>query len=99
MQMQPRNSLFWNHKYHRLQTAKKPQQDIFIRDAVDKLTQMFGTQVRIQTGKKKSKLEIEFYSNEDLERIMGTMLERQQRTKQAKMDALRQFSQTGKFTV
>ena len=78
---------------------EKPQQDIFIRDAVDKLTQMFGTQVRIQTGKKKSKLEIEFYSNEDLERIMGTMLERQPSTKQAKMDALRQFSQTGKFTV
>ena len=78
---------------------EKPLQDVFIRDAVDKLTQMFGTQVRIQTGKKKSKLEIEFYSNEDLERIMGTMMERQQSAKQAKMDALRQFSQTGKFTV
>ncbi|WP_367141896.1 ParB/RepB/Spo0J family partition protein [Selenomonas sp. AE3005] len=82
------------------QAAKqKTEQDVFIRDAVDKLIQMFGTQVRIQTGKKKSKLEIEFYSPEDLERIMGTMIERQQSTKQAKMDALRQFSQTGKFTV
>ncbi|MCR5758304.1 MAG: ParB/RepB/Spo0J family partition protein [Selenomonas sp.] len=80
-------------------TKKNQDQDVFIRDAVDQLTQMFGTQVRIQTGKKKSKLEIEFYSHEDLERIMGTMLERQQSTKQAKMDALRQFSQTGKFTV
>ena len=37
-------------------TKEKPEQDVFIRDAVDKLTQMFGTQVRIQTGKKKSKL-------------------------------------------
>ena len=53
-------------------TKEMPEQDVFIRDAVDKLTQMFGTQVRIQTGKKKSKLEIEFYSPEDLERIMGT---------------------------
>ncbi len=87
------------HEQNGEKTAKKPVQDIFIRDAVDKLTQMFGTQVRIQTGKKKSKLEIEFYSNEDLERIMGTLMERQQNTKQAKMDALRQFSQTGKFTV
>ena len=88
------------HEYSGEQSAKeKPEQDVFIRDAVDKLTQMFGTQVRIQTGKKKSKLEIEFYSPEDLERIMGTMLEKQQNTKQAKMDALRQFSQTGKFTV
>ena len=88
------------HEHSGEQAPKeKPEQDVFIRDAVDKLTQMFGTQVRIQTGKKKSKLEIEFYSPEDLERIMGTMLEKQQNTKQAKMDALRQFSQTGKFTV
>ena len=50
------------HEHSGEQPAKeKPEQDIFIRDAVDKLTQMFGTQVRIQTGKKKSKLEIEFY--------------------------------------
>jgi ParB family chromosome partitioning protein len=88
------------HEHSGEQAQKeKPEQDVFIRDAVDKLTQMFGTQVRIQTGKKKSKLEIEFYSTEDLERIMGTMLEKQQNTKQVKMDALRQFSQTGKFTV
>ena len=76
--------------------SQKPEQDVFIRDAVDKLTEMFGTQVRIQTGKKKSKLEIEFYSPEDLERIMGTLLEKQQ---QAKKDDLHQFSQMGKFTV
>ena len=77
----------------------KAEQDVFVRDAVDKLTEMFGTQVRIQTGKKKSKLEIEFYSPEDLERIMNTMLQRQQDVKEQKMAALRQFSQTGKFTV
>lgn len=76
--------------------GQKPEQDVFIREAVDKLTEMFGTQVRIQTGKKKSKLEIEFYSPEDLERIMGTLLAKQQ---PAKTDALRQVSQTGKFTV
>ena len=80
-------------------TATQQHEDIFIREALDKLTQMFGTQVKIQTGKKKSKLEIEFYSQDDLERIMGTMLARQQDVKQQKMDALRQFSQTGKFTV
>lgn len=87
------------HEAEEQQAKAKPEQDIFIRDAVNKLKKMFGTQVRIQMGKKKSKLEIEFYSPDDLERIMGTMLERQQNTKQAKMDALRQFSQTGKFTV
>lgn len=93
------NPALLNEQAGEKSAKEKPEQDIFIRDAVDKLKQMFGTQVRIQTGKKKSKLEIEFYSNEDLERIMGTMLERQQSAKQAKMDALRRFSQTGKFTV
>jgi ParB family chromosome partitioning protein len=76
----------------------KPVQDIFIRDAVDTLKEMFGTQVRIQSGKKKSKLEIEFYSPEDLERIMGTLLD-QTNAKQVKKDAQQQSVQMGKFTV
>ena len=77
----------------------KPVQDIFIRDAVDTLKEMFGTQVRIQSGKKKGKLEIEFYSPEDLERIMGTLLD-QTNAKQVKKDAQQQQSvQMGKFTV
>jgi len=76
----------------------KPVQDIFIRDAVDTLKEMFGTQVRIQSGKKKSKLEIEFYSPEDLERIMGTLLDRTN-AKQVKKDAQQQSVQMGKFTV
>jgi len=76
----------------------KPVQDIFIRDAVDTLKEMFGTQVRIQSGKKKGKLEIEFYSPEDLERIMGTLLD-QTNAKQVKKDAQQQSVQMGKFTV
>jgi ParB family chromosome partitioning protein len=76
----------------------KPVQDIFIRDAVETLKEMFGTQVRIQSGKKKSKLEIEFYSPEDLERIMGTLLD-QTNAKQVKKDAQQQSVQMGKFTV
>lgn len=76
----------------------KPVQDIFIRDAVETLKEMFGTQVRIQSGKKKSKLEIEFYSPEDLERIMGTLLDRTN-AKQVKKDAQQQSVQMGKFTV
>jgi len=76
----------------------KPVQNIFIRDAVDTLKEMFGTQVRIQSGKKKGKLEIEFYSPEDLERIMGTLLD-QTNAKQVKKDAQQQSVQMGKFTV
>lgn len=77
----------------------KKEQDVFLTDAVDKLTHLFGTQVKIHPGKKKSKIEIEFYSPEDLDRIMGLILEREEQVKKQKIDALRQVSLTQKFTV
>ena len=36
-----------------------------------------GTKVRIKPGKLKSKIEIEFYSQEDLERLLELMQEQQ----------------------
>lgn len=75
------------------------ERNVALNDAIDRLTQVFGTQVRIKPGKKKSKIEIEFYSDDDLERIMGTILERQADVKQSKIDALRLVSLSGKFTV
>lgn len=74
-------------------------QDVHLTAAVEKLTHLLGTQVRIHPGKKKSRIEIEFYSPEDLERIMGTILTSQQDVTQQKIDALRKVSLTGKFTV
>ncbi len=74
-------------------------QDVFLTDAVEKLKHLLGTQVKIHPGKKKSKIEIEFYSSDDLERIMGTILERQQDVKQQRIDALRKVSLSQKFTV
>lgn len=44
--------------------------DIYTQDIEDKLKMLLGTQVKIKTGKKKSKLEIEFYSPEELERLL-----------------------------
>ena len=73
--------------------------DVFLDDAVDKLTHILGTQVKIHPGKKKSKIEIEFYSQDDLERILGTIMEQQDSVRQQKIDALRKVSLTGKFTV
>lgn len=78
---------------------EKQKQDIFLADAVDKLTHLFGTQVKIHPGKKKSKIEIEFYSSEDLERIMGMILERENQIKKQKIDALRKASLSQNFTV
>ena len=74
-------------------------QDVHLTAVVEKLTHLLGTQVRIHPGKKKSRIEIEFYSPEDLERIMGTILTSQQDVTQQKIDALRKVSLTGKFTV
>ncbi|NPV53120.1 MAG: ParB/RepB/Spo0J family partition protein [Firmicutes bacterium] len=43
-------------------------------DIEDRLKHALGTQVRILPGKKKGKIEIEFYSSEDLERILALVL-------------------------
>jgi ParB family transcriptional regulator, chromosome partitioning protein len=54
------------------ETKKKhePNKDIFIRDRENHLRERFGTTVNIKQTKNKGKIEIEFFSNEDLERIL-----------------------------
>ncbi len=49
----------------------------FMNEFEDRLKVLLGTQVRIKPGKHKSKIEIEYYSNEDLERIMEMLSKRQ----------------------
>lgn len=78
-------------------TAKpKMPLDIFLNDAMDRLTQLLGTQVKIKPGKKKGKIEIEYYSDDDLERIMGAIVENS--TAKANI-AAKNNSFTGKFNV
>lgn len=85
------------------QAAKAPkqaaEQSVYVKEAAGRLRELLGTQVKIQPGKKKSKIEIEFYTEEDLERILSLIGEKRETSKQSKIDALRKFSQTGKFTV
>ncbi len=50
----------------------------FMNEFEDRLKMMLGTQVRIKQGKLKSKIEIEYYSPEDLERIMEMLSSRQE---------------------
>jgi ParB family chromosome partitioning protein len=52
-------------------TAMK--QEFFIAEAEDQLKMLLGAQVKIKPGKLKSKIEIEFNSAEDLERIIETL--------------------------
>ena len=47
--------------------------NVFVEEAEDQLKMMLGTQVRIKAGKLKSKIEIEFYSQDDLDRIVETL--------------------------
>ncbi|KHD84997.1 ParB/RepB/Spo0J family partition protein [Heyndrickxia ginsengihumi] len=49
---------------------EKKEKDIFIKEQENVLREKFGTTVLIKQSKKKSKIEIEFFSNEDLLRIL-----------------------------
>ncbi|HEY4553735.1 MAG TPA: ParB/RepB/Spo0J family partition protein [Bacillaceae bacterium] len=51
----------------------KPVKDIFIRERESSLREKFGTTVTIKQSKKKGKIEIEFLSKEDLERILDIL--------------------------
>lgn len=53
------------------ENKKKPvQKDIYIKEMEDRLKTALGTKVTISKGKKKGKIEIEYYSQEDLERLI-----------------------------
>ncbi len=73
---------------------------LYILEAEDKLKMFFGTQVRIKGTGKKKKLEIDFSSNEELERIIDLISEKvQDQDNAAKIAKLREFSTKGKFSV
>lgn len=55
------------------QKREQPDKDIFLLEQETSLRERFGTSVRIHKGKRKGKIEIEFYGNEDLERILDSL--------------------------
>lgn len=59
---------------------KKNENDIFYRDLEEKIKNIIGTKVSIQSkSKKKGKIEIEYYSPEDLERILELLMSIEQK--------------------
>ena len=50
--------------------TKEPKKDVFVAETESQLRDYFGTNVQIKKKKDKGKIEIEFYSAEDLERIL-----------------------------
>ncbi|WP_419725983.1 ParB/RepB/Spo0J family partition protein [Terrisporobacter petrolearius] len=58
--------------------VKKPenkQKDIYIIDAEEKLSNIFGTQVNISKGKKKGKIEIVYNNQDELNDILSMMMD------------------------
>jgi len=49
---------------------EKPTKDVFLQERETALREKLGTAVSIQKGKRKGKIEIEFYTDEDLNRII-----------------------------
>ncbi len=63
----------------RPRTVKKAEKrEIFVAEAEERLRMILGTQVKIKPGKVKSRIEIEFYSADDLERIIEALMPSQQ---------------------
>lgn len=54
---------------------KKKEKDIYILDVEEKLANILGTKVNISKGRKKGKIEIEYYNEDDLNNIVSMLLE------------------------
>lgn len=82
------------------QTAKRSAPDIFVREAEERLTRSLGTKVAIREGREqgKGKLEISYFSADDLERLLALLTAADGAAKEDKRAALRAFS-TQNFTV
>lgn len=56
------------------QKRKKKPEAIFVSDIVEKLSGILGTKVKISGSGKKGKIYIDYYSSEDLERIIDILM-------------------------
>ena len=57
-------------------TSGVVEEDIFTKELAEELSGKFSTKVRISRNKTKGKIEIEYYSPEELDRIVGILLSR-----------------------
>ena len=82
------------------QPAKIRTPDIFVREAEERLTRSLGTKVRIQESREqgKGRLEISYFSADDLERLLALLTGSDSAAKEDKRAALRAIS-TQSFTV
>mgnify|MGYP003526704807 FL=1 len=55
------------------ETKEKVKKDVFVQATESQLREYFGTSVQVKKQKNKGKIEIEFYSEDDLERILDIL--------------------------
>lgn len=83
-------------------SKKEPQSlagadELFLKESEDRLKLYLGTMAHIKLGQKKSRIEIEISSREELERVLGLLGDRHEQDVERKKDALRAASR--KFTI
>ena len=66
-----------NNNVSRETKKTKEKKDIFLVEQENRLRERFGTTVKIKKGKRKGKIEIEFFSDDDLNRILDILNSRQ----------------------
>ena len=57
-------------KREKTETSLENSEDIYLKDCAEDLARFFGTKVWIKRSGKKGRVEIEFYSNDDLDRLL-----------------------------
>jgi ParB family chromosome partitioning protein len=60
-----------NAEKERVKKTEKRPQDAYFMTVEEDLARHFGTKVNIKRRGQRGKVEIEFYSNEDLDRLLG----------------------------
>lgn len=62
-------------KAQKKESKKRPKtsEEVYLSDLADDLSRQFGTRIQIRRMGKKGKIEIDFYSNDDLDRLIGLL--------------------------
>lgn len=65
---------------------------MYLNDVQERLKQILGTNVNIKQGKKKSRIEIEFYNDDDLARLVELLMEKQENPQMNKSRIIKDFN-------
>lgn len=73
-------------------SESKNVESVYLTDVQERLKQILGTNVNIKQGKKKSRLEIEFYNEDDLARLIELLMDTQKNSKLKTERIVKNFS-------